>query len=108
MKVEQEPEEVSTVVSGKVVVSAMGSARIVDRHQLMSEKKSDNTLLAKARTDSAAKTDGARQKKKLPSTRSDLSKIAAVKQDKATKQRKETVRKAPKSSKPPMKKKRLI
>ena len=101
VKVEQEAEEVSTVVSGKVVVSAMGSARIVGRNQTASEQETGHKLLAKTRTDSACKKDAAVQKKKSSSARSDLRKSSSVKQDKATKLQEESVCKAAKSSKPP-------
>ena len=106
MKVEQEAEEVSTVVSGKVVVSALGSARIVSRKQPTSETEAGHKT--KARTDSASKKDGAVRKKKLSSTRPGFRKISAVKRDKTTKQQEESGRKAPKSSKPPKSLKRSV
>ena len=98
MKVEQEAEEVSTVVSGKVVVSAMGSAWIVSRSQPTSEKESGRKT--KTRTDSASKKDGAGPKKRLSSARPGFRQISAAKRDKATKQQEKSVRKTPKSSKP--------
>jgi len=90
VKVEQEPEEVSTVVSGKVVVSAMGSSRIVGGNQHASETKTHDKLLAKAEINSATRKRSARQKKTSSAT-ADLSKIDAAEQDKASKQRKQTV-----------------
>jgi len=57
VKVEQEPEEVSTVITGKVVVSAMGSARIVGRNQSTLENKTGRKLMSKTSTDTVAKKD---------------------------------------------------
>ena len=94
VKVEQEPEEVSTVTSGKVVVSTMGNARIVGRNQPAVEKKTGQKVLPRSRMDRATKKDIAVPKKKSSSARRDSIKIAAVKQDKATEQREETVHQA--------------
>jgi len=112
VKVEQEAEEVSTVTSGKVVVSAMGSARIVGSNQPVADKTC-HKVLDKTRTARTTKKGGA-WSKKLSSVRSDSINIAAVRQGKARQQREETVHKASKSLKhsesqqPPRKKKRSV
>jgi len=93
VKVEQEPEEVSTVVSGKVVVSTLGTARIVGRKQPVTGKKTGHRLLAKTTPKDTAEKDNTVQKKSSLK-RPDSSKIAVKKQEKATKQKKETVYKA--------------
>jgi len=90
VKIEQEAEEVSTVVTGKVVVSTMGISRIVGRSELKSEQKTGLKLLDKTRTGSAPEKGGVKQKK--------TSTTAGIRQAKATKQQGETVRKASKSS----------
>lgn len=109
VKLEQEPEEVSTVTSGKVVVSSLGSARIIGRkHQLTARKKSGHKSLAKTRTGELAKKKSAVLKKQ------DSSNIDVVKQKKATNQsgKSSLSKAASKSSKrsaiqqPPRKKKR--
>lgn len=115
VKVEQEPEEVSTVVSGKVVVSAMGSARIVGRNKDASELKTDQKLVSKTEKNSVTKKGHALQKTKSScSAKPEFSKVVALKRNKATKQRKETGLKTSESLKqsvsqqPPMKKKRSV
>jgi len=114
VKVEQEAEEVSTVTSGKVVVSAMGSARIVSSNQPVADK-TGHKVPDKTRTVRTTKKGDAWSKKKSSSVRSDTIDVAAVKQGKTRQQREETIHKAsPKSLKhsasqqPPRKKKRSV
>lgn len=108
VKLEQEPEEVSTVTSGKVVVSSLGSARIIGRsHQPLPREKTDRKLLAKTRTDRVTKKDSIVSKKKSSSVKRDSVKIDA-------KRGKSSADKASKSVKrsaiqqPPRKKKRSV
>ena len=113
VKVEQEAEEVSTVTRGKVVVSAMGSARVISSNQPVADKTShkvpDKTMTART-----TKNEGALSKKKSSFVRSDSINVAAVKRRKRSHQQEETSHKASKSSKhsasqqPPRKKKRSV
>lgn len=95
VKVEQEPEEVSTVTSGKVVVSTMGSARIVGRSRPTADKKTRRKLLAKTTTVGTTMKVGAVLKKKSSSERPD----SAVKKHKLTQKQKDTAQKTSKSLK---------